>query len=423
MSDTLVVRLPPGVDSLERLFDRCHRDELVPLATLLRVDATRLGLADLAAELSRALRRAASHQGKNLLLRKGEGPSYEDILADVADRPRVQPDEVEEVEIAELRAWLAKRWDEAGEAEHARWWRELGLGDSPPARGAQALEEAEGRLGRAFGYMVSGVVGTLTSAKSLALLGAFVLSPLGCVVRPFLLPVTPFLAWRAMRPDPERRMAMMLQVARLRQIVLHRVTLGFVGSPSTGKDAAIRALFGIDSGNISPVAGSTREVQTWTVPTSTALYIVNTPGMGDVTAAVTEEARQVLDHIDVYVYLVNAEGGVQARELADYRRCVASGKPTLVVVNKVDVLRPRDKDRYLEDARGKLGAPAEDFLTAAFDPLPELSPTPIGREAVHAWIADHLRELGKDPAELPPLPVSAAPPTSPPPPPEPGTPA
>ena len=154
---------------------------------------------------------------------------------------------------------------------------------------------------------------------------------------------------------------------------------------------------------MSPIAGSTKEVAIQRVPGATALYLVNTPGMGDVVERVTEEARQVLDHIDVFLYLVNAEGGVQAREKADYARCVASGKPVLAVVNKIDVLRPRDKDKFLADARQKLGASEDDFVAAAFDPLPELSPTPINREAVRDWLVKKLVTLGKDPAELPPL--------------------
>lgn len=52
-------------------------------------------------------------------------------------------------------------------------------------------------------------------------------------------------------------------------------------------------------------------------------------------------------------------------------------------------------------ARQELSIPAEDFLPVAFDPLPQLSPHPIGLDAVRAWIQDHLVEYGKDPAELP----------------------
>jgi hypothetical protein len=65
------------------------------------------------------------------------------------------------------------------------------------------------------------------------------------------------------------------------------------------------------------------------------------------------------------------------------------------VLNKIDVLRPADKETYLADAREKLGAPAEDFVPAAFDPLPQLAAAPLHVDAVKGWIARRLAENGK----------------------------
>ena len=92
---------------------------------------------------------------------------------------------------------------------------------------------------------------------------------------------------------------------------------------------------------------------------------------------------------------------MQQRELKDYRRCLESGRPVLAVVNKIDTLKPADRARYLADARNKLGAPEDDFLAAAFDPLPVLADEPIGVDAVRNWLQEHLVGLGKDASELP----------------------
>jgi predicted GTPase len=208
-----------------------------------------------------------------------------------------------------------------------------------------------------------------------------------------------FVLYWVARPKDELLLPSILEIARLRQAVVHRITVGLVGSPSSGKDAANKAIFGIDRGNVNPIAGSTREVEITRLPTATALFVVNTPGLGDVVERVTEEARQVLDHIDVFVYLVNAQGGVQARERADYAMCKASDRPVLVVLNKVDTLREADRSRLLDDTRAKLGA--TDVIAAAFDPLPELAPAPIGLDEVRGWIRERLVEAGKDPSELP----------------------
>lgn len=398
---------PPTADSLEALLHRCHRAELMPLAKILQVRAEGVGLRDLAKALAITLRRAGSHDIANAAFRGGHGRSYEELLRRVAQGyGAAVPEGMEagEMERVVLAGHFQRRWDATDVATRTALWQEFGIAAPLPETSAGALTLAAQKLGRSFEYVLSSTVNVVADPGGLALFTLLNLSPLGCVVRPLMVPLLPFLLWWRFRPDERRVAAAVLEVARLRQQVLHRVTIGIVGSPSSGKDAGIKALFGVDTGNISPIAGSTKEVAIQRAPGATALYLVNTPGMGDVVERVTEEARQVLDHIDVYVYVVNAEGGVQAREKADYDRCRASGKPVLALINKVDVLRPRDKDNYLADARAKLGAPEGDFMPVAFDPLPELAPGPIGLGPVHSWLRERLVELGKDPDELPALP-------------------
>lgn len=410
MSSSASLERPPPTDPLERLLHRAHRDELLPLARLLRVNPEGLGLGDLARVLAQQVCRVGSHGVTNVILRKGEGKPYTAVLADAARARAIRPASVEATELALAHSWFAERWEAATPDERARAWADMGLADAPPAGVEEAVGRARQSLGRSFDYALTGVRHVIDTPAGIVALGALLLHPAGCLFRPVLPLFLPLIAWRQLRPSPEYVGAVLFEVARIRQRVVHRVTIGVVGSPSTGKDAAIKALFGIDTGNVSPVAGSTKDVAIQRLPGSTALFVVNTPGMGDVMERVTEEARQVLDHIDLYVYIVNAEGGVQARELADYRRCVATSKPVLALVNKIDVLRPRDQDRYLADARAKLGAPEAAFLPVAFDPLPQLAPGPIGLDAVHSWMRDALVGLGKDPDELPPLPAPTAPP-------------
>lgn len=377
--------------SLPELLRRCHRDELLPLCTALRVNPQGLGLGKLAENLTTTLRRTGGNELSNILLRKGEGPPYSELLAALAERcgVPVEPDP-EATEQALLRWWVGNRLLELGPDQRAAAWSLLGIDGAPPPVEETALTRAGGPGSITHPERVVRVVGALAARVIV-----FFLMPL---MGP-ILGIT--MAMNLAKPKDGILLPAVLEVARLRQVVRHRVTIGIVGSPSAGKDAAIKAVFGIDTGNVNPVAGSTRSVTIQRLPGATALFVVNTPGLGDVVAAVTEEARQVLDHIDVYVYLVNAQGGVQARELADWRHCQESGRPALVVVNKIDTLRESDRTRYLADARGKLGAPAEDFLSAAFDPLPQLSPAPIGVAPVRAWLHAQLHELGKDPGELP----------------------
>lgn len=375
--------------SLYELLRRCHRDELLPLARVLRVKPDGMGLKALARHLDRTLRRRARHEARNLLAR-GEGPSYEQVVAELGRQAgvEVQADAIDTE--TRLFEWaVARSWDEMDAERRGTLWRQLGMSGSPPEEGETAVVVARNQLGRGFGYALGlSVVGGLVRT---GLLLVHFLTPLsGC-----------FAIWWLGRPRYDQVFYAVMEVAHLRQVVMHRVTIGVVGSPSCGKDAAIAALFGVHTGNIDPVAGSTREVSITRLQDATALYVVNTPGLGDVVESVTEEARQVLDHIDLFIYIVNAQGGVQARELEDWKATARSGRPALAVVNKVDTLRGSDRQRYLDDARDKLGVAPKDFLAAAFDPLPQLSEEPLGVAEVQAWITRELEALGKDPAELP----------------------
>jgi small GTP-binding protein len=208
------------------------------------------------------------------------------------------------------------------------------------------------------------------------------------------------LLWLA-RPRDEILLPAVLHIADLRRRVSRRFTIGVVGPPSSGKDAALGALFGIQTGNVHPVAGSTREVTVYRIAGDTGLQVVNTPGVGDVIEALTEEARAVLDQIDVFLFLVNAQGGVRTRERNEFALCRARRRPLLVVVNKIDTLKAEDRERFLEDTRLKLAQPAGGVMAAAFDPLPALSPIPLGLDPIKAWLRERLVEMGRDPAWIP----------------------
>lgn len=371
----------PETHELEELLRKCHRDELLPLAKALGIDASRMGRGTLARAIDGRLRRSAAHEAANLILRRGEGPTYAEVLAAVGRYAKValDPNDPEAAEEALTRQAIAVQWAHLPEEERAARWAAAGAKEPVPEDGEQAMSRLELMLGRRY---------SLTAHAEL--MARVLPGPLGCV--PMLI---------ALRPRLELTHAAVLEVGHLRKAVRYRVTVGVVGSPSSGKDAAMASVFGVQTGNVNPVAGSTTAVEITKLPGAQALYLVNTPGLGDVVEDVTEEAKQVLDHIDLYLYVVNAQGGVQAREKADHASLVATGRPVLAVVNKIDTLRPEDRERYLDDARGKLGVDEQDFAAAAFDPLPQLADAPIGIAPIRAWIERHLTALGKALDELP----------------------
>lgn len=380
-SQTMIAR--PRVvprDDLVDLLRKCHIDELEGLAAMLRIKSAGMPLATLAKAIDLRFRRAAASEFYTLA-RGGSPPEYMDVLRHIGIRLGVElPHTVDLAELVIVRQQIRRQWPKLPQEEQRkRWLGAIQTGDSTaPVEAEQAMELLDQRYRQGVGLFLARLVTEPAVPMP------------GCL----------FLFWLA-RPRDDLVLPAIIEICRLRHALRHRVTVGIVGSPSSGKDAAMKALFGIDTGNVNPVAGSTTRVEIRKLPRSTALFVVNTPGMGDVIESVTEEAKAVLDHIDVYLYLVNAQGGVQARELSDYEACRRRGRPVLAVINKIDTLRESDRARFIDDCRTKLRADDDDILPAAFDPLPQLCDAPIGIGEIQSWMERHLSDLGKDRAELP----------------------
>jgi GTPase len=175
-----------------------------------------------------------------------------------------------------------------------------------------------------------------------------------------------------------------------------RLVVAFLGSASSGKDSAIRALFGIDFGQIDPIPGSTDRIRVAPIDPDGRILVVNAPGFGDIRQDVDERARAVLDQLDIAVYLLNCDGGATIDERRDLDAIRALGRPTLVCLNKIDLVRPHQREEFVTATIAQLAIQPEDAVVCAFDPLAVLSEEPVGVEHTIRWIHDHLIENGKD---------------------------
>jgi uncharacterized protein (DUF697 family)/GTP-binding protein EngB required for normal cell division len=173
------------------------------------------------------------------------------------------------------------------------------------------------------------------------------------------------------------------------------LSVAFLGSASSGKDSAIKALFGLDYGQIDPIPGSTDQVRVAAVDSERRLLVINAPGFGDLRDEVEARARRVLDQLDLAVYVVNCDGGATIDERRDLDQIRALGRPTLVCLNKIDLIRPAHREDFVRQTLLQLGVKQDDAVITAFDPLPALSDHPIGVEQVVEWIFGHLEESGK----------------------------
>jgi GTP-binding protein Era len=179
--------------------------------------------------------------------------------------------------------------------------------------------------------------------------------------------------------------------AALRQ----QLSVAFVGSASSGKDSAIRAIFGVDFGQVDPIPGSTDRVRVAPIDAAGQLLVVNAPGFGDVRREVDAAARRVLDQVDLVVYVLNCDGGATADERADLDAVRTLQRPTLVCLNKIDLIRPHQREAFVTATLRQLAVDREDAVVTAFDPLPALADAPMGVDQVIGWIHQHLDDGGK----------------------------
>jgi len=186
-----------------------------------------------------------------------------------------------------------------------------------------------------------------------------------------------------------------LAAGEIQDALEEHVAVAFLGSASSGKDSAIRALFGIDFGQVDPIPGSTDRVRVAPIDADSRVLVINAPGFGDVRASVDERARKAMEQLDIAVYVLNCDGGATIDERRDLDAIRELGRPTLVCLNKIDLIRPAQRDAFIDATLAQLGVEPEDAVVTAFDPLPVLSDTPIGVQDVVDWIHKHLEEDGK----------------------------
>ncbi len=181
---------------------------------------------------------------------------------------------------------------------------------------------------------------------------------------------------------------------RIKKSLEQNLIIAFLGTGSSGKTSAIKALFDIDLGDISPIAGSTKDVKV--IPVSKNVYIVDAPGFGDIKKEVSDKAKQICDDTDIFIYILNAEGGYKEQEKNDYEQLKSFGKDVLVVVNKIDLIRKDDLNDFVQDLKEKMGVEEENLILAAFNPLPRISKEQINVDKVMDWITTEIETKGKE---------------------------
>jgi GTPase len=186
-----------------------------------------------------------------------------------------------------------------------------------------------------------------------------------------------------------------LAADEVRSALEQTLSVAFLGSASSGKDSAIRALFGLDFGQVDPIPGSTDRIRVAPIDIDRRVLVINAPGFGDLRDEVEANARRVLDQLDIAIYVVNCDGGATIDERRDLDAIKALGRPTLVCLNKIDLIRPDQRESFVRATLVQLGVSEDQAVVTAFDPLPVLSDSPIGVDKVIGWIHQQLETSGK----------------------------
>ncbi len=158
-----------------------------------------------------------------------------------------------------------------------------------------------------------------------------------------------------------------------------RVEIAVFGEISTGKSALINALIGQAVAKVDVQGGWTREV--WKVPWQGAGYcvpgladsqvvLVDTPGLNEVGGKQrAAEAGQAAQHADLILFVTDSD--LNETEFAALDELSTIHKPMIIVLNKVDLYSPQQRQRLLDVLNNERLAsllPNANVVTTSADP-------------------------------------------------------
>lgn len=406
------------VDVLQRSLAQ-NKEDITPLLGYLsttkeelKVQMERSSTRSDAEKIAYYLRKMGSNDIASLF-RSGEGVEYEEIVCDVGEKLKVRGvNKNMSVEINEefiIQHLFSDALKKMSDEERSALMRSMNLSEKDQgAILAGTLMASQVMLNQFGGFAVYRMSVILANMLARSLMGnglnfaanaalvrgvsAF-LGPIGWIASG---------AWLAVEiagPAFRKTVPAIVHIAMLRQNVLKRLTISVVGDGSVGKDALFKSVFGVDTGNINPIAGSTSDTKVYDLGHTGTIKLINFPGFHDVRSEVNDLVNDNIKHTDLFLLVVDVNRGVSGHDVQTLEKLKAEGKPVLVCLNKVDMLRPNDRDRMVHVAKTRLQNPY--VIETAFDPDPRLSQDgPIGTQVVFDWVVNQLEAQGKETAHL-----------------------
>jgi len=343
----------------------------------------------------------------------GETADYPEVVIDVAHKLDAtgahSNKSVEENEAIILQKLFADALEKMSEDEKRALFSSMGINEQEfPAAptGVLLVQLLLNKFGGFAVYRMSLIVANFVSKAVLGYGLAFaansalvrvvgmVLGPIGWIASGL------WLAYDLAGPAFRKTVPAVVHVAMLRQFLTNRVTIGVVGDGSTGKDSMIHAVFGLDTGNVHPVAGSTKDATIYDLGTTGAVQLVNFPGFNDHRDEVNQQVRDMLCYADVFILVIDISRGVSADDVEVLKRLQKLNRPILVCLNKIDLPRPASLQALLHAAQDRLVGVR--LVETSFDPDPRLGNSiPVNCRAVHEWVVEEVAATGKETSHIP----------------------
>lgn len=344
---------------------------------------------------------------------RGKGVQYEEIVVDVAEKlgaKEVSKDNgVVENESIILKKLFSDALDNMSYEEKKQLFSSMGIKEGSVPYGASGTIIVQMMLSNLGGFATYRIALIVANLVSKALLGsglsfaanALLTRSIGVMLGPVGWIATG--AWLAVDlagPAYRKTVPAVIHVAMLRQDLLSRINIGIVGDGSSGKDSLIKAVFGLDTGNVHPVAGSTKEAMSYSLDSDGKIVLVNYPGFNDINNNVNAHTKDMLPFTDVFIMVVDISRGISGVEKEILQKLRAFGRPILICLNKMDLLRPKDKEHMIKAAHERFMGVT--MIETVFDPDPRLaSGIPSNCQKVYQWVSEQLRAMGKYSSPIP----------------------
>jgi GTP-binding protein len=159
--------------------------------------------------------------------------------------------------------------------------------------------------------------------------------------------------------------------------------VALVGRPNVGKSALFNRLVGEKAAIVSEIAGTTRDRHFGRVDwAGRDFWLVDTGGLTDDPSAmdteIRKQVRQAIEEADLLLLVVDAKAGVHANDTRVVEILRESGKPWLLVANKVDDPRSQDFFEFYNLGAGEPlpvsatnGSQSGDLLDAVVERIPD----------------------------------------------------